>query len=49
MSAEEARKNEDLKTLDLSFQKLHTVPSYVWKSISLESSNISHSHSKRIR
>jgi len=42
MSAEEARKNEDVKTLDLSFQKLHTVPSYVWELSSLESLNLSH-------
>jgi len=42
MPAEEGIENLNLKSLDLSFKKLHSIPTYIFELTSLENLNLSH-------
>lgn len=42
MESEEKREYQNLKSLDLSFKKLHSIPTYVFELSSLEDLNLSH-------
>lgn len=42
MQSDNAIKYQNLKSLDLSFKKLYSIPAYVFELSSLESLNLSH-------
>jgi Leucine-rich repeat (LRR) protein len=42
MLSEDEIKYQNLKSLDLSFKKLHSIPAYVFELSSLENLNLSH-------
>jgi len=42
MQSEEEIEYQNLKSLDLSFKKLHSIPKYIFELSSLENLNLSH-------
>ena len=42
MQSEEGIEYKNLKSLDLSFKKLHSIPTYIFELSSLENLNLSH-------